>query len=341
MGKYLDSGVDIAAADQLVGNIKELSSKTRVPGVVSDLGGFGALFELFKAEKYENPVLVSSTDGVGTKLLVAQSTNNHKSIGIDMVAMCVNDILVQGAKPLFLLDYFATGVLEQHVALEVITGIAEGCRQANISLAGGETAEMPGMYPKGHYDIAGFVVGVAEKDELLPRTEEIYAGDVIVGISSSGLHSNGFSLVRKILKDFDISYTDKCPFYEGAWSDVLLEPTRIYVEPLMQVRKTVKAAAHITGGGFIGNIPRILPNHLAAKLRLNSWKMHDIFVWLKDEAQIPLEEMVQVFNCGIGMVLIVDKEKAAAVMDTLSNYKEQSHVIGEIVQRTGDAVVLS
>ncbi|MDB1135764.1 phosphoribosylformylglycinamidine cyclo-ligase, partial [Candidatus Anaplasma sp. TIGMIC] len=260
MSKYRDSGVDIASADKLVVEIKQLAADTKSANVISDIGGFGAVFDVFASGcKYVAPLLVSSTDGVGTKLLIAQDTNNHRSVGIDLVAMCVNDILAQGAKPLFFLDYFATGVLDNSVVLEVVKGIAAGCRIADTALVGGETAEMPGMYSKGHYDIAGFAVGVVERSEILPKLGRILPGDIIIGLSSSGLHSNGFSLVRKILQDVGISYSNPCAFdTKRSWADVLLEPTKIYTGSVLPSCHLVKSIAHITGGGLINNIPRVL-----------------------------------------------------------------------------------
>ena len=342
MSKYSDSGVDIVAADALVGDIKHVASSTRCAGVVSDIGGFGAAFDLFASEqKYTAPLLVSSTDGVGTKLLVAQASGNHKYIGIDLVAMCVNDILAMGARPLFFLDYFATGVLDNSVALEVVESIVEGCKIANISLIGGETAEMPGMYARGHYDVAGFVVGVVERSDLLPRLDEIVQGDVVIGITSSGLHSNGFSLVRKILQDLEISYCDLCPLstQNATWADVLLEPTKIYTNSLLPAHHLLKAAAHITGGGLTNNIPRVLPEHLSAKLLLKSWPQPSLFKWLENAAEVPKEDMLKTFNCGIGMVLITSEKDVPKLLEILDGHGEPAYQIGEIITRESAPVV--
>ena len=343
MSKYSDSGVDIAAADELVGEIKNVvSSTTRCAGVVSDIGGFGAVFDLFaSSQKYCSPLLVSSTDGVGTKLLVAQASGNHKYIGIDLVAMCVNDILALGARPLFFLDYFATGVLDNAVALEVVKSIVEGCKLANISLVGGETAEMPGMYSKGHYDVAGFVVGIVEKRDLLPKLDKISPGDIIIGVASSGLHSNGFSLVRKILQDQGINYNDPFPFSDEnrTWADTLLEPTRIYTGSLLPAHHLLKAAAHITGGGLTNNIPRVLPKHLSARLLLKSWQQPSLFKWLENEAMVPTADMLETFNCGIGMVLITSPNDASTLLRVLGEHGETAYKIGEIIPRDSEPVV--
>ncbi|KJV67019.1 phosphoribosylformylglycinamidine cyclo-ligase [Anaplasma phagocytophilum str. ApNP] len=343
MSKYLDSGVDIASADKLVGEIKQLSQETKSDNVISEIGGFGAVFDLYAAgHKYRSPLLVSSTDGVGTKLLIAQATGQHQHIGVDLVAMCVNDVLAQGAKPLFFLDYFATGTLDPSVALEVLRGISHGCKLAGTSLVGGETAEMPGMYSRGHYDLAGFTVGIVERDDILPKLDLIQAGDVILGLPSSGLHSNGFSLVRKILKDLDIDYSSPCPFSEKelTWADVLLEPTRIYVNSVLPTCHLLKAIAHITGGGLIHNVPRILPTHLAAEIRQDSWPKQNIFTWLEDAGNIPKEDMLETFNCGIGLVLVTARETSAELMAMLAELGETAYVIGEVIPRGEKPVVL-
>ncbi|MGN7678876.1 MAG: phosphoribosylformylglycinamidine cyclo-ligase [Anaplasma sp.] len=340
MSRYSDAGVDISAANKLVETIKPLAESTRNSGVASGIGGFGALFDPFSDTSYTSPMLVSSTDGVGTKLLVAQEVGKHESIGIDLVAMCVNDILAQGAKPLFFLDYFATGSLERDTALQVISGIAHGCSLANVALIGGETAEMPDMYPKGRYDLAGFSVGIVEKNEVLPRTDQLRAGDLIIGLASSGLHSNGFSLVRKILRDLDIDYRGACPFTDSTWADVLLEPTRIYINSVLPVLPAVKAIAHITGGGFVHNIPRVLPEHLTAEIQLNAWKAHPVFSWLEEEAAVPKKEMFETFNCGIGMILITEEDAASELARKLQQHNESAYVIGKLVQRQSDGVVV-
>ncbi|MCU7611814.1 phosphoribosylformylglycinamidine cyclo-ligase [Anaplasma capra] len=343
MNRYSDSGVNIGLASKLVEAIKPLASSTANHGVISGIGGFGALYDPFSGNrKYGSPVLVSSTDGVGTKLLVAQETKNHRSVGIDLVAMCVNDVLVQGAKPMFFLDYFATGSLDHDTALEIVSGITEGCVRADTALVGGETAEMPGMYPAGSYDLAGFSVGIVERSEILPRIDQVCAGDIIVGLASSGPHSNGFSLIRKVLKDRDISYGSPCPFADGAtWADVLLEPTRIYVGSVLPVLHMTKAAAHITGGGLIHNIPRVLPKHLAADIRLGTWKQHRIFTWLEQEAKIPKTEMFATFNCGLGMILITSEDKSVEVQRALKKNGEDARIIGSIVPRESHSVVLN
>ncbi|ASI48250.1 MAG: phosphoribosylformylglycinamidine cyclo-ligase [Anaplasma ovis] len=345
MSRYSDSGVDIGLASKLVEAIKPIASSTANRGTISDIGSFGALYDPFSPgnnKKYSSPVLVSSTDGVGTKLLIAQRAKNHKSIGIDLVAMCVNDILAQGATPMFFLDYFSTGSLDYGTALEVISGIAEGCRRADTALIGGETAEMPGMYPAGCYDLAGFAVGIVEKSEILPRTDQINTGDVIIGLASSGLHSNGFSLVRNVLQNCNIAYNSPCPFADSAtWASVLLEPTKIYVRPVLQVLHMVKAVAHITGGGLVHNIPRVLPEHLAANIRLGTWEQHGIFSWLEEEAKIAPAEMFETFNCGIGMVLIASADAAGEVLKTLEKIGEDAYTVGSVVQRECHGVVLS
>ena len=344
MSRYSDSGVDIGLAGKLVEAIKPIASSTANSGVISGIGGFGALYDPFSpgnSKKYSSPVLVSSTDGVGTKLLIAQQTKNHKSVGIDLVAMCVNDILAQGATPMFFLDYFSTGSLDYSTALEIVSGIAEGCRRADTALIGGETAEMPGMYPAGCYDLAGFAVGIVERSEILPRTDQIHTGDVIIGLASSGLHSNGFSLVRNVLQDCNITYGSPCPFADGiTWASVLLEPTKIYVRPVLQVLHMVKAVAHITGGGLVHNIPRVLPGHLAANIRLDTWKRHGIFSWLEEEAKIPPAEMFETFNCGIGMVLITSTDTADEVLKILGKSGEDAYTVGSVVQRESHGVVL-
>ncbi|MGN7661381.1 MAG: phosphoribosylformylglycinamidine cyclo-ligase [Anaplasma sp.] len=340
MSRYSDAGVDIGAANKLVEAIKPLVESTRNSGVASGIGGFGALFDPFSDASYASPMLVSSTDGVGTKLLVAQEVGGHGSIGIDLVAMCVNDILAQGAKPLFFLDYFATGNLNPDTALQVISGIAQGCSLANVALIGGETSEMPDMYPKGRYDLAGFSVGIVEKNEVLPRTDQLRVGDVVIGLPSSGLHSNGFALVRKILRDLGIGYCSACPFADGTWADVLLEPTRIYVNSVLPVLSAVKAIAHITGGGFVHNIPRILPEYLTAEIQLNSWKAHPVFPWLEEKAAVPRKEMFETFNCGIGMVLITAEDAAPELVQKLRQRNESAYVIGKLVQSQSDGVVV-
>jgi phosphoribosylformylglycinamidine cyclo-ligase len=305
---YRDAGVDIAAGDALVEAIKPLARATGRPGLLGGLGGFGALFDL-KAAGFTDPILVSTTDGVGTKLKLAIETGIHDTVGIDLVAMCVNDLVVQGAAPLFFLDYFATGALDVAAAVKIIGGIAAGCKLAGCALAGGETAEMPGMYGKGDYDLAGFAVGAVERGKLLP--EGVAPGDAIIGLPSSGVHSNGFSLVRRILADAGAAL-------EPSLADVLMTPTRIYVQPMLALHKAglLKAAAHITGGGLPGNLPRALPAGLGAALHA-PWPVPEIFPWLAKTGGVAVAEMLRVFNCGVGMALVVaDPEAAMALLQT-------------------------
>lgn len=322
---YSASGVDIDKASKLVEDIKQFANTTSKEGVMNGIGGFGGLFSL-NTQKYNNPVLVSSTDGVGTKLLIAQSMNKHDTIGIDLVAMCANDILCHGAEPLFFLDYFATGKLELASARAVIKGIAQGCKEANMALIGGETAEMPGVY-NNKYDLAGFCLGAVEHDEILP-SKNIQAGDLLIGLSSSGLHSNGFSLVRKVLSELKITVHEQSPWQSKSWGEVLLQPTSIYVQSVLPILKNVKGLAHITGGGMIENIPRILPPGLTFVLDQFDWP--EIFLWLQKEGNIEKQEMLKVFNCGIGMVLIVTQDKSTEVIKKLLNNKITAQKIGYI-----------
>lgn len=322
---YHDAGVDIDAGNRLVENIKPHVNRTMRSEVLNGIGGFGALFEISK--NYQNPVLVSSTDGVGTKLKLAFKLGKHDSIGIDLVAMSVNDILVLGAEPLFFLDYFACGKLDVDIATRVVKGIALGCEQAGCALIGGETAEMPGMYSENEYDLAGFTVGVVEKDRIINGLS-ITEGDAVLGLASSGAHSNGYSLIRKVLEE---SHTDLSTDFNGkALKDIIMEPTRIYVKPLLDLLKhfPVKGMAHITGGGLVENIPRILPEGLAAVLQRSAWDMPELFSWLQQQGKIADREMYRVFNCGIGMVLIIANEHVEAVMKALRN-------AGEVVWHIG------
>jgi phosphoribosylformylglycinamidine cyclo-ligase len=308
---YRTAGVDIAAGDALIEIIKPLAKATNRAGVIGGLGGFGALFDL-KAAGYKDPVLVSTTDGVGTKLRIAIETGLHDTIGIDLVAMCVNDLVVQGADPLFLLDYFATGKLSVKQASAVIAGIARGCQQAGCALVGGETAEMPGMYAEGDYDLAGFAVGAAERGNLLPR--RIVAGDAILGLASAGVHSNGFSLVRRIVDAGGARWDDPAPFMPGqTFGTALMIPTRIYVRSVLAVHRAglVKAAAHITGGGLLENLPRVLPDNTIAVLNV-PWPVPSVFHWLARTGGVASAEMLRVFNCGVGMVLVVSDPEAAS-----------------------------
>jgi phosphoribosylformylglycinamidine cyclo-ligase len=306
---YAEAGVNIDAGNALVERIKPLAKATSRAGVMGGLGGFGALFDL-KAAGYSDPVLVSGTDGVGTKIKIAIDTRSHDTIGIDLVAMCVNDLVVQGAEPLFFLDYFASGKLDVNVAAKVIAGIAEGCKQASCALVGGETAEMPGMYAPGDYDLAGFAVGAVERSRILPRAD-VKAGDIILGLSSSGFHSNGFSLVRKILRDNKVDFHQKAPFDSSrTLGEVLLAPTRIYVKPCLAAMKggQIKAFAHITGGGLTENIPRVLPQTLCVWIDPQSWQWPEAFRWLREKGNVAPAEMLRTFNCGIGMIAVVAPE---------------------------------
>ena len=327
---YRDAGVDIDAGDALVEAIKPRAKRTLRPEVLAGIGGFGALFEISK--KYREPVLVSGTDGVGTKLKLAFQLGIHHTVGIDLVAMSVNDILVQGAEPLFFLDYFACGKLEVAVATEVVKGIARGCELAGCALIGGETAEMPGMYAQGEYDLAGFAVGVVEKSEIIDGND-IAAGDVILGLASSGAHSNGYSLVRRILERVK---PDLGADFDGRpLGEVLLEPTRIYVKPLLALMRQlrVKGMAHITGGGLIENVPRMLPATVKAVIARSSWRTPPLFEWLQREGNIADGEMQRVFNCGIGMVIVVAAEDAGAATRALTSGGETVFRIGSIEAR--------
>jgi phosphoribosylformylglycinamidine cyclo-ligase len=335
---YRDAGVDIETGDALVDAIKPLARATDRPGTMGGLGGFGALFDL-KAAGFTDPVLVSSTDGVGTKLRLAIDTAMHDAVGIDLVAMCVNDLVVQGAEPLFFLDYFATGKLQIEQARAVIGGIAEGCRLAGCALVGGETAEMPGMYAKDDYDLAGFSVGAAERDQLLPKPD-VGAGDVILGLASSGVHSNGFSLVRRILAATNRGVADPAPFAAGqSLGHALLAPTRIYVKSVLALHRAglLKAAAHITGGGLPGNLPRVLPKGTLAVLDANSWTLPPVFAWLARSGNVVPEEMLRVFNCGIGMCLVVTPDDVEAATTMLTGAGETVFRLGTIEAGTAGA----
>ncbi|MFH5925859.1 phosphoribosylformylglycinamidine cyclo-ligase [Roseomonas xinghualingensis] len=337
---YRDAGVDIEAGDALVDRIKPLARSTDRAGTMGGLGGFGALFDL-KAAGFQDPVLVSSTDGVGTKLRLAIDAKHHATVGIDLVAMCVNDLVVQGAEPLFFLDYFATGALDVAQAAEVVSGIAEGCRQAGCALVGGETAEMPGMYHKGDYDLAGFSVGAAERGALLPAGD-VGPGDVVLGLGASGVHSNGFSLVRRIVDAGNAGLGDPAPFAAGrTLGEALLEPTRIYVKPVLALHCAglVKAAAHITGGGLPGNLPRVLPHGTVAVVDATAWPVPPVFGWLARTGGVEPEEMLRVFNCGIGMCLVVEAGKADAAIAMLKEQGETPYRIGRIEAGSGEAEV--
>ncbi|HUL56122.1 MAG TPA: phosphoribosylformylglycinamidine cyclo-ligase [Usitatibacter sp.] len=328
---YRDAGVDIDAGDALVEKIKPLARRTMRPEVLGGIGGFGALVEVSK--KYKEPVMVSGTDGVGTKLKLAFRMKKHDTIGIDLVAMSVNDILVSGAEPVFFLDYFACGKLDVGVAADVVRGIAEGCAQANCSLIGGETAEMPGMYDPNEYDLAGFAVGLVEKSKIVDGTT-IRPGDAVIGLASSGVHSNGYSLVRKILA---VSGSDLYePFDEKrTLGEALLEPTRIYVRQVLAVmeRVTIKGLAHITGGGLVENIPRVLPDGTCARLEASRWKRPAVFEWLQKRGAMTDDEMHRTFNCGVGMAIVVDKSEAKTAIDAFNAYGLEAFEIGSIVER--------
>ena len=336
---YKDAGVDIDAGDALVDRIKPLAKKTMREGVLAGIGGFGALFEVPK--RYKEPVLVSGTDGVGTKLKMAFALNRHSTVGIDLVAMSVNDILVQGAEPLFFLDYFACGKLHVDTAASVIGGIAKGCELSNCALIGGETAEMPSMYPDGEYDLAGFAVGVVEKSAIITG-QDIVAGDVLLGLASSGPHSNGYSLIRKVLeRSFgSLESPELQKPIPGETSgpslaDVVMEPTRLYVKSVLEVMKQVsfKGLAHITGGGLLENVPRVLPAHVQAQIHQSAWPLPKLFMFLQKEGQIDWQEMYRVFNCGIGMVIVVAADQADAAHAALERAGETVYRLGQVVSR--------
>lgn len=328
---YRDAGVDIEAGEKLVEAISPLAKATRRAGVMADLGGFGALFDV-KAAGWKDPILVSGTDGVGTKLMLAFATGQHDTIGIDLVAMCANDVLAQGALPLFFLDYFATGKLHPEIAEAVIAGIAEGCRQAGCALIGGETAEMPDMYADGHYDLAGFVVGAVERDRMLPDHNVMKAGDVLIGLSSSGPHSNGYSLIRKIVERSGLAWDDAAPWSNESLGEALLTPTRIYTSQVESLIKDqlITGLAHITGGGLTQNAPRMCPDTLTPKLDETSWTAPDVFKWLQEVGNVSDAEMSRTFNMGIGVVLAVPKQHADQVIERLNTQGETAHIIGEL-----------
>ena len=334
--RYSDAGVSIESGNSLVERIKPLVRTTHRPGADRDIGGFGGLFDL-KAAGFKDPVLVAANDGVGTKLKIAIDAGRHDTVGIDLVAMCVNDLVVQGAEPLFFLDYFATGKLDPAAGEAIVSGIAAGCIEAGCALIGGETAEMPGLYAAGDYDLAGFAVGAAERGTLLPRGD-ISEGDVILGIASSGLHSNGFSLVRRIVELTGLPLEAPAPFDpDRNLADALLTPTRIYVRPLLQTARTtgaVKALAHITGGGFTENIPRILPEDRTAEIDLGRIAVPPVFSWIAKAGGVAEDEMLRTFNCGIGMIVITDPSQADAVRAALVEQGEEVSVIGRIAERS-------
>lgn len=330
---YKDAGVDIDAGEALVERIKGVAQRTRRPEVMAGLGGFGALCELPKG--YREPVLVSGTDGVGTKLRLAMNLGQHDTIGIDLVAMCVNDLIVAGAEPLFFLDYYATGKLNVDVAADVVTGIGEGCMQAGCSLVGGETAEMPGMYEGDDYDLAGFCVGVVEKSEILDGSK-VKAGDSLLALPSSGPHSNGYSLIRKILEVSSADLNQDCG--GRPLSQALMEPTRIYVKSLLKLIKAsqVHALAHITGGGLLENIPRVLPGDCKAVINTNSWEFPPVFQWLQSNGNVAVREMYRTFNCGVGMVIVVPAEAQESALALLKEAGERPFVIGRVAEAGSD-----
>jgi len=332
---YAEAGVDISAGNALVEAIRPLAKATRRKGADSALGGFGGLFDL-KACGYKDPVLVAANDGVGTKLRLAIETGRHHGVGIDLVAMSVNDLVVQGAEPLFFLDYYATGKLDVAAAREVIAGIADGCKQAGCALIGGETAEMPGMYHGEDYDLAGFAVGAVERKKILPR-KDVVSGDVVLGLASTGPHSNGYSLIRKLVEQCGLKYSDAAPFAKGkTLGEALLTPTRIYVKSLLnalRMTQGIKALAHITGGGLIENIPRVLPKTAGAEIDLDMMPYGSVFAWLQDVGGVEDREMLRIFNCGIGMIVVADAGDVKRVINTLRKSGETVVTLGTIRKR--------
>ncbi|AQS47729.1 phosphoribosylformylglycinamidine cyclo-ligase [Thioclava nitratireducens] len=333
---YADAGVDIDAGNALVDRIKPAAKRTQRSGTMSGLGGFGALFDL-KAAGYNDPILVGATDGVGTKLRIAIDTGNVDTIGIDLVAMCVNDLVCQGAEPLFFLDYFATGKLEIDQAARIIEGIAEGCAQSGCALIGGETAEMPGMYSKGDFDLAGFAVGAMERGSDLPAG--VAEGDVLLGLGSNGAHSNGYSFVRKVVEMSGLGWDAACPFGEGSLGEALLAPTRLYVKQCLAAVRAggVHALAHITGGGLTENLPRVLPEGMGATIDLNAWKLPGVFRWLAETASMEERELLKTFNCGIGMIVVVAADKADEIATLLASEGETVTRIGTVTSEQGIA----
>lgn len=331
---YAQAGVDIDAGNALVDAIKPAARQTARAGVMSGLGGFGALFDL-KAAGYEDPILVAATDGVGTKLRIAIDTGHLDTIGIDLVAMCVNDLVCQGAEPLFFLDYFATGKLDVAEATRIISGIAEGCRLSGCALIGGETAEMPGMYAAQDFDLAGFAVGAMERGTQLPA--KVSAGNVILGLASDGVHSNGYSLVRKIVAQAGLNWESPAPFGAGTLGAALLAPTRLYVSPVLEALREggVQALAHITGGGVTENLPRVLPEGLGAQIDLGTWRLPPVFKWLVSEGGLDQSELLKTFNAGIGMVIVVEPSRADAVTDLLQAEGEEVFRIGLVIEGEG------
>ena len=331
---YADAGVDIDAGNALVERIKPAAKRTKRPGVMSGLGGFGALFDL-KGAGYTDPILVAATDGVGTKLRIAIDTGNVDGVGVDLVAMCVNDLVCQGAEPLFFLDYFATGKLETEEAARIIEGIARGCEGSGCALIGGETAEMPGMYSDGDFDLAGFAVGAMERGQDLPSG--VSDGDVLLGLASDGVHSNGYSLVRKLVAVSGLGWDAACPWADGTLGEVLLTPTRLYVKPALQAVRAggVHALAHITGGGLTENLPRVLPDDMGAEIDLDAWDLPGVFKWMAQTGGMAEAEMLKTFNCGVGMILIVDADSAANLTELLTQAGETVYTMGHVTKGAG------
>ncbi|WP_170439098.1 phosphoribosylformylglycinamidine cyclo-ligase [Ruegeria arenilitoris] len=331
---YADAGVDIDAGNALVDRIKPAAKRTNRPGVMSGLGGFGALFDL-KGAGYSDPILVGATDGVGTKLRIAIDTGVVDGVGIDLVAMCVNDLICQGAEPLFFLDYFATGKLDTDTAARIIEGIAEGCVRSGCALIGGETAEMPGMYPDGDFDLAGFAVGAMERGSDLPAG--VQAGDVLLGLASDGVHSNGYSLVRKLVEISGLGWDADSPFCDGPLGEALLTPTRLYVKPALSAIRAggVHALAHITGGGLTENLPRVLPDDLSAQIDLNAWDLPPVFRWMAETGGIAEAEMLKTFNCGIGMIVVCAADRADDLAALLTDAGESVALIGSVTEGAG------
>ncbi|MFV0423239.1 phosphoribosylformylglycinamidine cyclo-ligase [Oleidesulfovibrio sp.] len=330
---YTEAGVDINAGNALVSRIKSMVASTHTKGVISDIGGFGGLFKP-DLGGMEEPVLVSSTDGVGTKLKLAFMFDKHDTVGIDLVAMSVNDVLVQGAKPLFFLDYFATGKLDVEAAAQVVAGVAEGCRQAQCALLGGETAEMPDMYGPGEYDLAGFCVGIADNSRIVDGSD-IRVGDTLIGLGSTGVHSNGYTLVRKLFEKSGLGADDLMPGTDSKVRDVLMAPTQIYVETVRNIMRDfqVKGMVHITGGGFYDNLPRILPSSVDAHINFGTWTVLPVFNWLKEQGELSWPEMLQIFNCGVGYVLIVGQDEADDVLGRLAALEQPAWAIGTVERR--------
>ncbi|MEP3654692.1 MAG: phosphoribosylformylglycinamidine cyclo-ligase [Litorimonas sp.] len=335
---YADAGVSIDAGDALVDRIKPMVKSTRRSGADGTIGGFGGAFDL-KAAGYTDPILISGTDGVGTKLRIAIDTGRLDTVGIDLVAMCANDVLANGAEPLFFLDYYATGKLTSDNAAAVVSGIAEGCRQAGCALVGGETAEMPGMYEGDDFDLAGFVVGAVERDAMLPRHNDMDAGDMLIGLESSGPHSNGYSLIRKIVERSGLDWDAPAPFADAPLAESLLTPTRLYIKSLLPLIRSglVSGLAHITGGGLTDNTPRMLPDGLVPEFDFNAWERPAVFKWLQETGGVTEDEMRRAFNCGIGMVLCVKPDDMPAVLNSLEEAGERAHVIGQLKRVPGCA----